>query len=132
MTYPLCLRFPSFRAINIAELIEEDEITDGVFRVLHRSDRTPHILKVVNRPLYQPRDSEVIQKELENLEHFKGVIGIVQSAGIAAFNNPYATSQNVEQMVIGGILLEYYSGGSLQRVLSEQRIRKFGWERWAI
>ncbi|KAJ5800226.1 protein kinase domain-containing protein [Penicillium psychrosexuale] len=57
---------------------------------------------------------------------------VSESAGIAVFNNLYATSQNVEQMVIGGILLEYYSGGSLQRVLSEQRIRRFGWERWAI
>lgn len=60
LTYPLYLQFPSFRAIDIAELIEEDEITDRVFRVLYRSDRIPYILKVVNRPLYQPHDSDVI------------------------------------------------------------------------
>lgn len=36
--YPSCLQFPSFRAINIAELTEEVEITDGVFRVLHRNE----------------------------------------------------------------------------------------------
>lgn len=42
------------------------------------------------------------------------------------FAGPYATSQNgVEQMVVSGILLEYYSGGSLQRVLNEQRVREF-------
>ncbi|KAJ5784029.1 protein kinase domain-containing protein [Penicillium psychrosexuale] len=133
VAYPPCIQFPSFRAINVAELIEEDEITDGVFRVLHRGDRIPYILKVVNRPLYQPRDTDVIRKELENLEHFRGVTGIVQPAGIAVFANPYATSQKwVQQMVVSGILLEYYSGGSLQRVLNEQRVREFGWERWAV
>ncbi|KAJ5269956.1 hypothetical protein N7497_009292 [Penicillium chrysogenum] len=109
VTYPPYLQFPSFRAINAAELIEEDEITDGVFRVLHRDDRIPYILKV-----------------------FKGVTGIVQPAGIAVFNNPCATSQNDTEQVISGILLDYYSGGSLQRVLDEQRIREFGWERWAV
>jgi hypothetical protein len=132
VVYPPCLQFPSFRPINIAELKEEDEITDGVFRVLHKRDRKPYILKVVNRPLYQPRDSDVIQKELENLEQFKGVAGIVQPAGIAVFANPYATSQNCVQMVVGGILLEYYSGGSLQRVLNEKRVRELDWERWAV
>ncbi|KAJ5971891.1 protein kinase domain-containing protein [Penicillium vulpinum] len=122
-----------FRAINVAELKEEDEITDGVFRVLYKRDRKLYILKLVNRPLYQPRDSDVIQKELENLEQFQGVAGIVQPAGIAVFANPYANSQNcVQQMVVYGILLEYYSGGSLQRVINEKRIREFDWERWAV
>ncbi|KAJ5582999.1 serine/threonine protein kinase [Penicillium sp. DV-2018c] len=131
--YPPCLQFPSFRAINVAELKEEDEISDGVFRVLHQRDRKSYILKVVNRPFYQPRDSDVIQQELENLEQFKGVAGIVQPAGIAVFANPYATSQNcVNQMVVSGILLEYYSGGSLQRVLKEKRVMEFDWERWAV
>ncbi|KAG0156256.1 hypothetical protein PDIDSM_3433 [Penicillium digitatum] len=133
VVYPPCLQFPSFRAINVAELKEEDEITDGVFRVSHKRDRKSYILKVVNRPFYQPRDSDVIQKELENLEQFKGVAGIVQPVGIAVFANPYATSQNgVKQMVVSGILLEYYGGGSLQRVLNEKRVRNFDWGRWAV
>ncbi|KAJ5467087.1 kinase domain protein [Penicillium sp. IBT 31633x] len=125
--YPLRQQFPSFRAIDLAELVEEDEISDGVFRVLHRSDKIPYILKVVSRPLYLPHDSDVIRKELENLERFKGVPGVVQSAGIAVFSNPYATSQNsLEQMVISGILLEYHKGGSLQRVINKHRVQEFG------
>lgn len=49
------------------------------------------------------------------------------------FAGPYATSQNgVEQMVVSGILLEYYSGGSLQRVLNEQRVREFCQERQGV
>lgn len=88
---------------------------------------------MVNRPFYQPRDSDVIRQELENLEQFKGVTGIVQPAGVAVLTNPYATSQNSnQQMVVSGILLEYYSGGSLQCVLNEQRVKEFSWERWAV
>ncbi|KAJ5279648.1 hypothetical protein N7478_005020 [Penicillium angulare] len=123
---------------NIRYSIREDplreiEVADGVFRVFHKGDETPYILKVVNRPFYHPRDTEVIQEELENLEHFRGVRGLVQPAGIAVFSNPYATSQEGNQhMVIKGILLEYYSGGSLQCVLEEQRVTDFGWERWAV
>ncbi|KAJ5131440.1 protein kinase domain-containing protein [Penicillium bovifimosum] len=133
VVYPPCLQFPSFRAINVAELEEEDEISAAVSRVLHKRDGKSYILKVVNRPLYLPRDSDVIQQELENLEQFKGVPGIVQPAGIAVFANPYATCQNcVQQMVVNGILMEYYSGGSLQRVLNEERVREFHWERWAV
>jgi hypothetical protein len=64
--YPLRCEFLSFQATNAAELIEEDGITEGVFRVLqHRGDRTTYILKAVNRFLYLPRDSDVIRKELE-------------------------------------------------------------------
>ncbi|KAJ5086979.1 hypothetical protein NUU61_008286 [Penicillium alfredii] len=131
--YPISLQFPSFRTIEVADLILENEITAGVFRVLHRDDNIRYILKVVNRPFYQPRDSEVIRQELQNLEHFKGVAGIVQPAGIAVFSNPYATfARGNQQMVINGILLDYYGGGSLQNVMDEQRVKEYNWERWAI
>ena len=131
--YPISLQFPSFRTIEVADLILDNEITAGVFRVLHRDDKTRYILKMVNRPFYQPRDSEVIRQELQNLEHFKGVAGIVQPAGIAVFSNPYATSaRGNQQMVVNGILLDYYGGGSLQNVLDEQRLKEYNWERWAI
>lgn len=133
VTYPPRLQFPSFRAIDSTELpvLEENEISDGVFHVIHTSENTPYILKVVNRPLYVPRDSEVIRQELENLEHFKGVPGIIQAAGIAVMPNPCATTAGVQQMVVSGILTEYHSSGSLQRVLNEKRIKEFSWERWA-
>lgn len=132
--YPPVCQFPNFRAIESAELIQEYEITDGVFRVLHKGDNETYVLKVVNRPFYQPRDSDVIRRELENLEHFKGVAGIVQAAGVAVLPNPYATDpQNSNpQIVISGILLKYYSGGTLQCVLNERRVKEFSWERWAV
>lgn len=52
------------------------------------------------------------------------------------FPNPYATdAQNSNpQMVIGGILLEYHSGGTLKHVLNERlgQIQEFNWKQWAF
>lgn len=113
--YPLCDEFPSLRKFKITELFKRTEITDGVFHVIDVNDETPYILKVVNRPLYQPRDTEVIRTELKNLEYFRGEPNIVQPAGVAVITNPYATSNATEQpLVISGILLIFYPGGSLQ------------------
>ncbi|EGE77072.1 serine/threonine protein kinase [Blastomyces dermatitidis ATCC 18188] len=129
--YPLCDEFPSFRCINSSDLCDEIEITDGVFQVLDVNSKIPYILKVVNRPLYQPHDTEVIRKELENLEIFRGVPNIVQAAGIAVSTNPYMTSNTRDQpLIVTGIVLKFYSGGSIQRALSEHRLLEHSWERW--
>ncbi|KAJ5720263.1 protein kinase domain-containing protein [Penicillium malachiteum] len=122
---------------NIRYHIREDplraEITNGVFRVDHKGDRTLYILKVVNRHFYYPQDTVVIQQELENLKQFREARGIVQPAGIIVFTNPYTTYQKSnQQMAINSILLEFYSGGSLQYVLKEQFFKDSRWKDWAI
>lgn len=133
VVYPLCDEFPAFRPINLNELSNQGEITDGVFKVLNVNNKKPYILKVVNRPLYQPHDTETIRKELRNLEIFRNVPNIVQAAGIAVSTNPYMTSSKRDQpLVVVGIVLEYYSGGSLRTILSEHRLLEFSWERWAL
>ncbi|KAJ5918357.1 hypothetical protein N7454_010732 [Penicillium verhagenii] len=131
--YPPAAQFPSFRAIKTSDLIREIEITSGVFRVLHRFENTRYIFKVVNCSHYIPHDTEVIKQELENLEQFKGARGIVQAAGIAVFINPYTTCQEgSHQMVINGILLDFYSGGTLSNVLKEKCISHLPWRSWGI
>lgn len=58
---------------------------------------------------------------------------IVQAAGVAVSTNPYTTSNDSDQpSVVTGILLEFYSGGSLQRVLDARLLMKYPWERWTI
>ncbi|CAG8182845.1 unnamed protein product [Penicillium nalgiovense] len=74
--YPPRLQFLSFRAIDIAELVE-DEISHGVFRVSHKGRRIPYILKAINRSIYVPGESDVMQQELENLKRFRGTARIV-------------------------------------------------------
>lgn len=50
--YPISLQFLSFRTIEVVDLMLENEITAGVFWVLHKDDNIRYILKVVNRPFY--------------------------------------------------------------------------------
>ncbi|KAL4783833.1 protein kinase [Aspergillus varians] len=133
VVYPLCDEFPAFQPINLDELSDQREIADGVFQVLNISNNTPYILKVVNRPLYQSHDTEAIRKELENFEIFRNKPNIVQAIGIAVSTNPYMTSSTRGQpLVVMGIVLEYYSRGSLQTILSECRLLEFSWEQWAL
>ncbi|PKX99842.1 kinase-like protein [Aspergillus campestris IBT 28561] len=131
--YPSCREFPSLRQISKAKLLEQSEITDGVSHVVDVNDRTPYILKVVNRPLYQAHDTETIRNELKDLEYFRGEPNIAQLAGIAVATNPYTTSSATEQPpVIFGILSVFYPGGSLQNLLDKDRVREHSWESWTI
>ncbi|PWY87650.1 hypothetical protein BO70DRAFT_385904 [Aspergillus heteromorphus CBS 117.55] len=114
VVYPLCDEFPYFRKFTTDQLIRDAEITEGVFWVYNNGIR--YVLKIVNRSIYEPRDTDVFRKELQNLEYFAGVPNIVQSAGVAGSTNPYRTSNGSGgQLVLTGILLEAYSGGSLQQ-----------------
>lgn len=62
----------------------------------------------------------VIRQELENLQQFKNVAGILQPAGVATFPNSYTTNpSNNPQIVIYGILLEYYNCGTLQQIFNK-------------
>lgn len=123
VVYPSILEFPFFRTINVEELTQKYEISDGVFHVSH--DKKTYILKIINRPLYNPQDTTIIKQELKNLQLFKNIPGIVQPAGIATFPNPYTTnlSKNPD-LVINGILLEYYTGDTLQKILDERQIQE--------
>lgn len=53
--YLSCVEFPSLDRINVTELTDKVEITDGVFQVYRAG--IPYILKIINRPFYQPRDT---------------------------------------------------------------------------
>ncbi|KAG2418663.1 hypothetical protein HFD88_001764 [Aspergillus terreus] len=133
VVYPSCIEYPLFRAINAPDLSEQAEIVDGVFHVFDVTDKTPYILKVVNRPLYRPHDTNVIRKELENLHRFRGVPNIVQAAGIAVSDNPYKTSRlRNERQVVVGIVLEFHEGGSLRDVLRGNRLTDVTLRRWAL
>ncbi|KAJ5562408.1 protein kinase domain protein [Penicillium sp. DV-2018c] len=112
--YPAFADYPSFPKIHDEELIRDTEISDGVYRVYRKGRLLPYILKILNLPLYEPRDTHVLRKELENLEYFAGVPNIVQAEGVAVSTNPYKTSSRGDgPLVVTGILLKDYTGGSL-------------------
>ncbi|KAJ5974401.1 protein kinase domain protein [Penicillium waksmanii] len=105
VVYPASTEYPFFRKINDKELSRDSEISDGVFRV------------------YNNLGLQGIRKELENLEYFADVPGIVQAEGVAVSTNPYMISRASNGLlVVTGILLRAYPGGSLQEIL--QKIAK--------
>lgn len=64
---------------------------------------------------------------------FHNVPNIAQAARVAVSHNPYMTSRTRTQpLVVMGIVLGYYCGGSLQAIMREQRLAEFSWDRWAM
>ncbi|KMU73700.1 hypothetical protein CISG_03750 [Coccidioides immitis RMSCC 3703] len=128
---PLCsgLYFMTCQSCHLPE--NSFEITDGVFQVLNVNSKTPYILKIANRPLYKPYDTELIREELKNLEMFRGTPNIVRAAGIAVSANPYMTSNTRDQpLIVTGIVPEFYGGGSIQRALNIHHPLEYSWKRW--
>ncbi|KAJ5930556.1 hypothetical protein N7466_006049 [Penicillium verhagenii] len=131
--YPPATQFPSLRPIRSADLIKEVRMTPGVFRVRHKFENKQYVLKEVKVPGYIPQDTNIILQELANLEQFKGTRGIAQPAGISVFTSPYATCSEIRQpMVINGILVEFYRGGTLAHVLRERSFAHLPWQNWAL
>ena len=79
-----------------------------------------YIYKKVDRLLYTPRDSKVLELELQNLEQMHDRKGIIQLIAVIMSNNPYQTTKAKEDnnpTSLQGILLEYYLNSTLQNVL---------------
>lgn len=131
--FPLRDDFPSFRAVRLDDLMVGEEVANDVYRVFHKNDGMHYIFKALRYIFYHSIDTSVMQSELTNLGHFRGVPNIVQPAGIAVACNPYMTSPNRDQpLIIRGILLQYYSGGSLKDILSEHQATAHPWQRWGL
>jgi hypothetical protein len=63
---------------DLPQIRKEKELASGVYEVRTDSDKDLYIYKEVDRPLYEPRDSKVLEQELRNLERFRGIKVIVQ------------------------------------------------------
>ncbi|OJD26518.1 serine/threonine protein kinase [Blastomyces percursus] len=133
--YPACSEFPSFCVFDFGMISQCTELVDGrVFRIrMSSKEDDDYIYKTVDRPFYNPTDTEVIREELKSLELVQNIPNIVQAAGVVASTNPYATSQHKDQpLVITGVLLKSYNGGSLQDLLSGGHLDGYNWQQLAI
>ncbi|KAL4968922.1 protein kinase [Aspergillus stella-maris] len=133
--YPLYDEFPSFQPIHTDQLLDHEEIADGIFRVLKKSNGMPYVLKMVKRPLYNTHDTESIRKELENIEIFRDTPNIIHASGVAVSINPYTTSHTGKQvLVIKGIVLEYHSAGDLKTILDANPtcLQDYPWKEWPL
>ncbi|KAF2805243.1 kinase-like protein [Mytilinidion resinicola] len=130
------------------------ELSAGVHEVrITGCDTKPYIYKEVDRPFYTPRDSAVLDQELLNLEKFRGVKNVTQLVAAIISSNPYQTAQASEvdsrketevtkamslhnSVFSRGILLEYYSNGTLEEMLKNAQDASLSvarpWLKWAF
>ncbi|KAJ5106867.1 hypothetical protein N7456_003542 [Penicillium angulare] len=115
--------YPSFgqiqcclRTFDASCLQSGDFIAPAVSAVIVEGKK--YAFKTIDRPLYEPRDTQDILDEIHALAQFHGQPHIAQIVGLVVSGNPYQTnpSENMPQ-VIKGFLLEFYPGGSLEQVI---------------
>lgn len=134
---PFRVRFPVYNGRsrvstrNLSEIKKIQELSNGVHLV--RVDSVEYVYKEVDRPLYMPRDSEVLELELQNLERMRGSKGVVQLVAAVVSDNPYRTAKAKEDnpTSLQGILLEHHPNGTLQNVLQSPKLN-LPWHRWAV
>ncbi|KAK4242729.1 kinase-like domain-containing protein [Achaetomium macrosporum] len=143
---PLRVRYPLYRfgssipTKDISEIKEKEALDDGigaVHNVRLYGDETVYIYKKeVGPPFYVPPDSEVLERELQNLVLLRdNSVGIVRLIAAVVSSNPYQTSELGEAgdpIVLRGFLLEYHPNGTLEDALRTPKLEMNGrWCRWA-
>ncbi|KAJ9148836.1 hypothetical protein NKR19_g5829 [Coniochaeta hoffmannii] len=160
------VRFPSYsihsvgdtatRTASLSALNKESTLAPGVSVVRLAGDKRGelYVYKEIERPLYRPDDTTMIERELQrlmvlrdsNMDMNAGIEHIVRLVAAVVSDNPYRTSADAgdagEQTVLRGILLEYHRNGNLEGALSAvptvgvtkaQTLQaRRPWRRWAV
>jgi serine/threonine protein kinase len=121
---------------HLSEIGMKQELGLGVYKVQVGSDQKSYVYKEVDRPLYEPRDTEVLEKELQNLQLLRGTSSVVQLVATVVSNNLYQTAEtpkNETPTILRGILLEYHPNGTLQDALDSPNPKtNFLWHQWVV
>ncbi|XMA16588.1 hypothetical protein WAI453_009379 [Rhynchosporium graminicola] len=126
---PYRVRFPPFDVTSssipsrhLLDIKKIQELSMGVYRV--HVDNIDHVYKEVDRPLYEPRDSDVLEQELRNLERLRDSENVVKLIAAVVSDNPYRTTKATKgdtTASLQGILLEYLPNGTLQAALQTRK-----------
>ena len=136
---PSRTRYPSF--VNdlsvpitaLAGIKTIAKIAPGISRVNISSDPEErcYIFKSIDKQFYEPRDTKVLEQELQNLKLFRQST-IVQLISVVISTNPYHTGKSEDpSSVLRGFLLEYHPGGTLEDALKKNRVYP-GSEKWPV
>lgn len=113
VTYPTLERqrgLPTFEA-HCLQTVEV--VAPTVRTVLFKQQMFAY--KTIDRPIYEPEDTEHVLNEIDVLEQLRGLPSIAQLVGLVVSEDPYKTCPSTNSpAVITGFLLEYYPGGSLE------------------
>lgn len=131
--YPSFVKDPLVPTTALAGIKTIAKIAPGVSRVNISSNPKEqcYIFKSIDRPFYEPRDTKVLEQELQNLKLFRQST-IVQLVSVVISTNPYHTGNSENPgSVLRGFLLEYHPGGTLEDALKENRVC-VGSRRWPV
>jgi tRNA A-37 threonylcarbamoyl transferase component Bud32 len=136
---PSRTRYPSFvndlsvPTTALAGIKTIAKIAPGISRVNISSDPKErcYIFKSIDKQFYKPRDTKVLEQELQNLKLFRQST-IVQLISVVISTNPYHTGKSEDSSsVLRGFLLEYHPGGTLEDALREKRVCP-GSRKWPV
>jgi len=112
-------------AIYLSTLTKVDALAPAVHVVrLSADDGRLYVYKTIDRPLYVPGDTAMLEHEFRNLRLLRGVPNIVRLEAAITSPNPYRTRKprvdetDDQAAVLRGLLLEYHPNGSLKDVMS--------------
>jgi serine/threonine protein kinase len=137
---PSRVRFPSFnnggniRTIDLSEIRKKRRLSAGVHVVDVIGDMELYVYKEIDKPLYQPRHTKVLEQELLNLLRLRHAKTIVRLVFAVVSRYPYQTAEIYEEnnsVFLRGILIEYHPNGTLQDALLSQKV-DLPWGRWAL
>lgn len=119
ITYPTVDQVPDLAKFNANELEIKEWISPTVFKISFGHDMFAY--KRIDRPIYEPGDTKHILEEIKALAELRGEPNVAQIVGIVISENPYKTCPSAKrQDVITGLLLKYYPGGPLERIIDEK------------
>lgn len=128
VVFPTFTSPPNIQSKDISQIHKIRELQNGVHEV--QLDESTYIYKEVDRPMYRPGDSDVLEREFQNLHACRGVHHIVQLIAAVVSSLPYQTVGDGPP-VLRGILLEYHPNGSLLDCLRDTS-RTQSWTRSAL
>lgn len=120
---------PNVQVEAISRVQKIQRLQEGVHRVRLGDSETTYVYKEVERPLYVAGDSQVLEREFQNLQILRGTRGIVQLVAAIVSDLPYQT-RGPAPCVLRGILLEYHPNGTLSSYLESNVFTP--WSRWAL
>lgn len=91
MHFPVLDCNPYTTTKEFSDVTNVRQLSAGVHEVYVDNVNNRYVYKEVENPIYQPRDSQVLNQELRNLELFYGMKGIVQLVAAIVSHNPYYT-----------------------------------------
>jgi serine/threonine protein kinase len=130
--YPRLPDSPGNKCLSLSQIITSRDIAPGV-SLVHLNDRKQeYIFKAIDRPLYQPRDSDVLQQELLNLQRVQACSRIVHLVAIVTSGNPYHSGKAKDNSnMLRGFVLEYHAHGSLHEILGGT-FSQHKWTKWPL